>query len=194
VLSAVSDARSAAEILAFRSSAPRICRSVEFTAGNVPARRTQDVRERPQSSRRVGRSQQRRPRVSVCPVQLTAINAPGAPQPAGGFAQAAMVTDVSEWLIISGQVPATAAGDVPESFEEQAELAWANVHAQLHAVGMSTENLVKVTTFLSSREFNLQNREARQAALGDHTPALTVIITGIFDESWLLEIEAVAAR
>ena len=28
--------------------------------------------------------------------------------------------------------------------------------------------------------------------LGSHQPALTVIITGIFDEAWLLEIEAVA--
>jgi 2-iminobutanoate/2-iminopropanoate deaminase len=30
--------------------------------------------------------------------------------------------------------------------------------------------------------------------LGAHRPALTVIITGIFDEKWLLEIEAVAAE
>jgi 2-iminobutanoate/2-iminopropanoate deaminase len=29
--------------------------------------------------------------------------------------------------------------------------------------------------------------------LGSHSPALTVIIAGIFDEQWLLEIEAVAA-
>jgi enamine deaminase RidA (YjgF/YER057c/UK114 family) len=29
--------------------------------------------------------------------------------------------------------------------------------------------------------------------VGDHAPALTVIITGIFDEQWLLEIEAIAA-
>jgi hypothetical protein len=33
----------------------------------------------------------------------------------------------------------------------------------------------------------------RQEFLGAHSPALTVIITGIFDEKWLLEIEAVAA-
>jgi len=59
---------------------------------------------------------------------------------------------------------------------------------------MDVSNLVKVTTFLSSREFNLANRHARQSALGDHAPALTVIITGIFDERWLLEIEATAVR
>jgi 2-iminobutanoate/2-iminopropanoate deaminase len=57
---------------------------------------------------------------------------------------------------------------------------------------MTMANLVKVTTFLSSRDFNMTNREVRKEVLGAHSPALTVIITGIFDEKWLLEIEAVA--
>ena len=127
-------------------------------------------------------------------MELTEINAATVPRPAGGYTQAALVSDVTEWLIVSGQIPETVDGEVPDSFPEQAELAWANVRAQLEAAGMSTGNLVKVTTFLSSREFNRQNREARQAALGNHAPALTVIIAGIFDERWLLEIEAVAAR
>ena len=66
--------------------------------------------------------------------------------------------------------------------------------AQLDAAGMSAANLIKVTTFLSSREFAMVNREIRREALGTHSPALTVVICGIFDEKWLLEIEAVAAE
>jgi 2-iminobutanoate/2-iminopropanoate deaminase len=73
-------------------------------------------------------------------------------------------------------------------------LVWRNVFAQLGAAGMTLENLVKITIFLSSREFATLNREIRQEVLGAHRPALTVIITGIFDEKWLLEIEAVAAE
>lgn len=57
---------------------------------------------------------------------------------------------------------------------------------------MSVANLAKVTIFLCSREYVLENREIRQEVLGSHAPALTVIITGIFDEQWLLEIETVA--
>jgi hypothetical protein len=34
----------------------------------------------------------------------------------------------------------------------------------------------------------------RLLALGSHAPALTVIITGIFDLKWLLEIEAIATQ
>jgi hypothetical protein len=29
--------------------------------------------------------------------------------------------------------------------------------------------------------------------LGERTPAITIILAGIYDEAWLLEIEAVAA-
>jgi enamine deaminase RidA (YjgF/YER057c/UK114 family) len=65
--------------------------------------------------------------------------------------------------------------------------------AQLAAATMTLGNLVKVTTFLSSREHAMLNREVRQSVLGSHAPALTVIVAGIFDERWLLEIEAVAA-
>lgn len=122
------------------------------------------------------------------------VNATTAPAPRGGYAQAALVGEAREWLFVSGQIPETADGHVPATFEEQADLAWSNVRAQLEAVDMGIENLVKVTTYLSSRQFNIENRHARQRALGRHTPALTVIITGIFDERWLLEIEAVAAR
>jgi 2-iminobutanoate/2-iminopropanoate deaminase len=121
------------------------------------------------------------------------INAPQAPQPHGGYAQAVEVTGASRWLYISGQIPVSAEGEVPASFAEQARLVWRNLLAQLEAADMRIENLVKVTTFLASREHALQYRSIRQEFLGPLTPALTVIITGIFDEAWLLEVEAVAA-
>lgn len=59
---------------------------------------------------------------------------------------------------------------------------------------MGSEHLVKVTTFLSDRRFADENGEIRREMLGPHGPALTVIISEIFDERWLLEIEAIAAR
>ena len=126
-------------------------------------------------------------------MKTQAINAPDAPQAAGGYAQALQVEGVQRWLFVSGQIPETPEGDIPEGFEAQAALAWRNVVAQLRATGMDASHLVKVTTFLASREHTLANRVARQQALGAHTPALTVIITGIFDSRWLLEIEAIAA-
>lgn len=126
-------------------------------------------------------------------MKLKPINASLAPQPAGGYSQALEVLGAQRFLFISGQVPETAAGIVPPDFKTQAQLAWSNVNAQLEAAGMSMANLLKVTTFLSSRSYAMANREVRQEVLGMHCPALTVIICEIFDEKWLLEIEAIAA-
>lgn len=46
---------------------------------------------------------------------------------------------------------------------------------------------------LSDRQYRAANAAVRKEVLGAHTPALTIIITGIYDEEWLLEIEAIAA-
>ena len=126
-------------------------------------------------------------------LQVTRVNSPVAPQPAGGYTQAVALTDYQQLLFISGQIPVTVDGQIPEGFAAQCHLAWQNVIAQLESAGMSITNLVKVTIFLASRDYAMENRRVRQAVLGDHRPAMTVIIAGIFDEQWLLEIEAIAA-
>ncbi len=58
---------------------------------------------------------------------------------------------------------------------------------------MTLDNVVKITMFLADRNDGLVNRAIRQEMLGERRPRLTVIITGIFDAAWLLEIEAIAA-
>jgi len=126
-------------------------------------------------------------------MKLTPINAPDAPQPVGGYAQAMEVTGASRILYVSGQIPAAKDGAVPDSFEAQARLCWANVIAQLRAAGMTLDNLVKVTIFLSDRKYIADYRKVRIEVLEGRQIGLTTIITGIFDEKWLLEIEAIAA-
>lgn len=126
-------------------------------------------------------------------MQTRMINAQDAPAPVGGYSQALEASGVTRFLFISGQIPCDAAGAVPKGFRAQAEMAWANVAAQLQAAGMGIGNLVKVTIFLSDRAHAVENRAVRETALGAHKPALTVIISEIFDSAWLLEIEAIAA-
>lgn len=121
------------------------------------------------------------------------LNAPDAPYPAGGYAQAFEVAGATRWLFISGQVPVDGDGRLPDGFEAQCRQAWANVAAQLRAADMTLDNLVKVTTILADRADGVTNRAVRTAVLGARQPALTVIVAGIFDADWLVEIEAVAA-
>lgn len=124
---------------------------------------------------------------------MKAVNSKNAPRASGGYAQAVSLKGHHHLVFISGQIPETVDGAIPETFQGQCQLVWANITAQLQAVGMTVENLVKVTTFLSARKYADENSNIRQRILGPHRPALTVIIADIYDERWLLEIEAIAA-
>ena len=124
---------------------------------------------------------------------LTPFNARAAPQPTGGYAQAVRLTDFEALVFVSGQIPVDGDGAVPEAFADQCRLVWSHVEAQLRAAGLGLANIVKVTTFLADRAYAEENSAIRQEVLAGLTPALTVIIAGIYDPAWLLEIEVVAA-
>lgn len=126
-------------------------------------------------------------------MKITTIESNSAPRTFGSYSQAMLVEQARRLLFVSGQIPETAEGQVPKGFESQCKLAWRNVLAQLEAAELSVSNLVKINIFLSSREHTEANSRIRQEVLGEHRPALTIIIADIFDEEWLLEIEAVAA-
>jgi 2-iminobutanoate/2-iminopropanoate deaminase len=118
----------------------------------------------------------------------------GVPVAVGGFSQAAVVPAGCEVIFASGQVPEDLDGSVPEDFADQARLAWRNVERTLAAGGFTLDHLVKVSMYIRDRSYRVANREVRHAVLGDRRPALTVLVTDHWDERWLIEIEAVAAR
>ena len=112
----------------------------------------------------------------------------------GSYVQALEVTGTTRRLYISGQAPITTDGHVPDTFREQAETVWRNILAQLHAADMDAENIVKATTFLADRKDREENRQVRDAMLNGHTFALTVVLAGMFEDGWMLEIDAIAEK
>jgi enamine deaminase RidA (YjgF/YER057c/UK114 family) len=126
-------------------------------------------------------------------VESRPVNAPDAPAASGGYSQAVEVVGARRLLFISGQIPVGAGGEVPTAFGQQCHQAWANVEAQLRAARMTLDNLIKVTTYLSDRRHASENRDIRQKVLGARSPALTVVVTDLFDEAWRIEIEGLAA-
>lgn len=114
------------------------------------------------------------------------------PATGGEYSQGIEVATPGRLLHISGQIPEDPSGRSPKDFDAQCEQVWANVRAVLESAGMTTADLLKVTTFLSDRDHRAANSRIRQRVLGNAQPALTVIITGIYDERWMLEIETVA--
>jgi enamine deaminase RidA (YjgF/YER057c/UK114 family) len=126
-------------------------------------------------------------------MHLVQHDAPSAPAAVGGYTNALEVVGAERFLFVSGQIPQTADGEIPTDFEGQCHQVWSNVLASLSAAGLGVENLVKVTTYLARRTDADVNSAVRRKVLGDHRPALTVVLAGIFDSAWLLEIEAIAA-
>lgn len=122
------------------------------------------------------------------------INAKDGAEAVGAYVQALEVKDTTRRVYVSGQAPITPDGTLPETFKGQAEAVWNNILAQLHAADMDAENIVKATTFLVDRKYRDENRDVRMAMLGGHTFALTVVLAGMFEDGWLLEIDAIAEK
>lgn len=110
------------------------------------------------------------------------------------FSQAYGVRHPKRLVFVSGQVPEDEKENIPKDFRTQAILAWKNLESQLKLADMELKDIVKYTIYLSDRKYRRENYEVRHEILGDHQPAMSIIITGIYDEKWLLEIEAIAAK
>ncbi|MET4117080.1 2-iminobutanoate/2-iminopropanoate deaminase [Bradyrhizobium sp. JR4.1] len=130
----------------------------------------------------------------MSPAHIVSHNPATVQAPAGGYCMGLELTQHRRLLFISGQVPQRSDGTVPDGFEAQCEQAWRNLIEVLAAAGLGVAHLVKVTTFLTDRAQLVTNRSIRRAMLGEHQPALTVVIVETVDSKWLLEIEAIAAE
>ena len=126
-------------------------------------------------------------------MKIRAITAPDGNQPISRYAEAMEVTEAKRWLFLSGQTPMRPDGSIPVDFREQARQVWTNIQAQLREAGMTLDNIVKVTVYLSDRRYGAIHRAVREEILGERVLGLTVIIAGQLDERWLLEVEVIAA-
>ena len=114
--------------------------------------------------------------------------------PRGSYTHGLDVPAGSRILFISGQIPELPDGTVPSDFDGQARAVWANIVAVLAEAGLGVANLVKVTTYLTRQDQADANGRIRREVLGDHRPALTVVVVQTLEPQWLLEIEAIAAE
>lgn len=58
--------------------------------------------------------------------------------------------------------------------------------------GMTTDNLVRITSYLTNPAYAEANGAARERALGARRVPTTAIVVQTLDPSWLVEIEAIA--
>lgn len=115
------------------------------------------------------------------------------PRPVGRYVQGLEIEAPARLMYISGQIPEDAEGGIPRDFEAQCRLVWSHIGDVLGLAGMTFDNLVKVTTFLTDRGQAEINSAVRREVLRQHEPALTVVVVQTLSAEWLLEIEAIAA-
>lgn len=123
-------------------------------------------------------------------------NPPNAGHGPGHYSLGIEVPAGARMLFIAGQVPIAPDGTVAENMEGQAECVWNNIKAVLNAAGMGLEDLVKITVFLTGPEGRKAANEVRKRVFSGFTvPASTgVVITALADPTWLIEVEAIAAK
>jgi len=86
-------------------------------------------------------------------------------------------------------------GQVPETFADQADLAWRNIKAILAEASMGVEDIVKLTQYLTRRDDLAAYRDIRSRHLGTCRPAsMLTFVPELVWPNMLIELEVVAAK
>jgi 2-iminobutanoate/2-iminopropanoate deaminase len=111
------------------------------------------------------------------------------------YAQAARIGDI---LFVAGQTPRNIDGSTaaPGDIRGQAEKVFENLQAVLEGCGSSLDRVAKLTVYMTSYEYRTAISEVRAkvfAPVGRPCASTTVVVSGLMNPEWLVEIEAVAA-
>ncbi len=112
----------------------------------------------------------------------------------GKYSDAVETAAGTRQLHISGTPGIAKDGTVPETFAEQADLAWRNLLEILEAAGMGVGNLVKINQYMVRAEDVAAYPPIRLRFLGEHRPAsMLSVVNLLVRPNILFEIEAVAS-
>ena len=111
----------------------------------------------------------------------------------GDWVHAMEVRDAKRFLFVSGTMGLRPDFSAPETLEEQLECVWNNIRTILASAGMSTDNIVRLTSYLRDASYADANARARLQALGERRIPTTAIVVQTLESEWLVEIEIIAA-
>ncbi len=118
-------------------------------------------------------------------------------QPVAAYHQNNEVPAGARWLVSAGQVGLDLDGNLIKDQKGQINQAWQNVRAIVDAAGMTPDDLVKLTIFMTPNAADNMpyGRECRAEALGDVKPAATLVyVAGLADPDMVIEIDVMAAK
>lgn len=109
------------------------------------------------------------------------------------YVHAMEVIDPLRLLYVSGTMGLDEHGNAAERLEDQLVLIWSNIRRILAEADMTTENIVRVTSYLRDASFAEANGNARITALGSRRVPTTAIVAATLAPDWLVEIEIIAS-
>ncbi len=122
------------------------------------------------------------------------IETDGAPASVSGFAQAVETAPGARLLHVSGQIGATSDGQLQGDVAAQSRQAWRNVFAILDAAGMDKTDIVDVLAIVTEPEGVAIFRQIRVEVLSGHLACSTLLVCGLANPDWKVEIAVRAAR
>lgn len=111
----------------------------------------------------------------------------------GDYVHAREVRSADRFLFVSGTMGLAADGSAGAGFDQQLTLIWGNLKRILAEADMSTDNIVRITSYLRDPAFAAANMEARKAALQGRLVPTTAIVAATLETDWLVEVEIIAA-
>ena len=109
------------------------------------------------------------------------------------YAHAMEVQGASRLLFVAGPLGLDPSGAPGKTLDEQLKLVWDNIQVILASAGMTVDNIVRLTSYLTDPSHADANASARTAALGGRIIPTTAIVVQTLVSAWLVEIEVIAA-
>jgi enamine deaminase RidA (YjgF/YER057c/UK114 family) len=109
------------------------------------------------------------------------------------YAHAMEVRGAERLLFVAGTMGLRPDGTPGATLTEQLDLIWSNIRAILASAGMTVDNIVRLTSYLTDASYADANAAARVAALGGRVVPTTAIVVQTLVDAWLVEIEVTAA-
>jgi len=97
-------------------------------------------------------------------------------------------------VFVSGQLAFDAAGAVSGDVKAQTRQVLANIDAVLGTRGLSLDDVVKITVWITRQDDFPDFNDAYAAVMGERRPARSTVVTGLAVPGALVEIEAIARR
>lgn len=132
--------------------------------------------------------------------EINFLNPDALAKPIGQYSHVARVKS-SEFLFIAGQIATDPAGNLvgQDDFEAQCAQVFANIGAALNSAGAGWKNVVQFTTYIVHSQDIAKLRGFRSREYpkmfpdGNYPPNTLLVVDRLAQESFLIEVQAIAA-